>query len=1099
MDEHAPGHTTDLAGTVSCLKELATRLWPEPAALTRGPLLEPRVTEALERVERLLPVPFDDLDASLVAGVVWWLRYNALGSKDLGAEAMMTMEMRLGAVAVRAPDRIHPEIAVHFVHRAPACCVTLRLLDALEHHPEDSERMLDAALETSRLLDTGPPWRCHSHAAHLSHRARAHGARFDRHGHTEDLTELVRLARDADALVLAADPSHLAVRHVYAQALVGGLRLGKPVTDLDRAIEVGDEILAAAGDRHPHLGPFHLDQARARRLRTEWRGTPEDLEAAIHHYRQAVAVMTANPHPDLVQAMSTLGHCLRVRYERLGHRADLDEAVTVIENARRLPTTHPAAGGLVHAHLAVARYSRYVRTRDPADVDGAVTASEAALRSLDPGSPEEAGIRADHARFLQVRAELGGDPAQEDAALTAADDTLAALARIGLDESIPAPAALAHLVRCDTLRARAARTGSAADAAEALAAARTALDHVRPDAAAHAAAHLAVADAHLLLAGIAESAGRDGAPDRAEAAAALRAAAAHDRAPAPLVAAARAAIGRNAARRGLWAEAADAYAQAVEHLLRIAPAALRRADREHRLTALRGLASDALACCLNADRVTEGVLLFERGRGVVLRQALDGRADLAEVDTLAPHLAARLRTLRRALAETETPDAPPADATGDRRTPARPAPGVLLDEPDLPEDPVHLRQWIEARIAQTITRIRTEAALPGFLAPPDLDTLAAATGPTGAAVVVNVSEFRSDAVLLRAGRPPEVVPLPLLTPGFVDDRTALLTASLDAALDPDTPEDPAAEAAIHGILADLWDAAAGPVLDALGHHTPADGPLTDRPRVWWCPAGALTTLPLHAAGHHDTRFGEAPLTVPDRVVSSYTPTLDSLVRAPARPRPDAGPARTLVVATATARGVPADAPHPDTEREAETVAALAPGPVDRLIGPDATRDRVEAALTGAGRVHFACHADTDPADPAAGRLRLADHATRPFDVTAISTLRPTDAEFAFLAACSTAAPGRRNPDEAVHLASGFRLAGFRQVVGTLWPLLGEPALPVVRRVHGAVAAEGPGVAAAALYEAVLDLRWNLPDRPSVWATHLHVGGLEPAAPRKETP
>jgi hypothetical protein len=46
----------------------------------------------------------------------------------------------------------------------------------------------------------------------------------------------------------------------------------------------------------------------------------------------------------------------------------------------------------------------------------------------------------------------------------------------------------------------------------------------------------------------------------------------------------------------------------------------------------------------------------------------------------------------------------------------------------------------------------------------------------------------------------------------------------------------------------------------------------DRPRVWWCPTGCFAHLPIHAAGADDKWCS-------DYVVSSYTPTISSLIGA----------------------------------------------------------------------------------------------------------------------------------------------------------------------------------------------------------------------------
>lgn len=48
------------------------------------------------------------------------------------------------------------------------------------------------------------------------------------------------------------------------------------------------------------------------------------------------------------------------------------------------------------------------------------------------------------------------------------------------------------------------------------------------------------------------------------------------------------------------------------------------------------------------------------------------------------------------------------------------------------------------------------------------------------------------------------------------------------------------------------------------------------PHVTWCPTGPLAFLPLHAAGVYSKE--DTPENVMDFVVSSYTPTLEALLR-----------------------------------------------------------------------------------------------------------------------------------------------------------------------------------------------------------------------------
>jgi len=150
---------------------------------------------------------------------------------------------------------------------------------------------------------------------------------------------------------------------------------------------------------------------------------------------------------------------------------------------------------------------------------------------------------------------------------------------------------------------------------------------------------------------------------------------------------------------------------------------------------------------------------------------------------------------------------------------------------------------------------------------------------------------------------------------------------------------------------------------------------------------------------------------------------------------------------------------------------------------------VLAALPAARWAHFACHGSSDLTNPSASYLLLTDHRQRPLTVVDVARLRLDNAELAFLSACSTARPGGQLADEAIHLASAFQLAGYRQVIGTLWPIGDQDAVDLARDVYTALAGTGAGSvdAAAALHTATRRLRNRWWDRPSVWASHIHSG------------
>jgi CHAT domain-containing protein len=227
----------------------------------------------------------------------------------------------------------------------------------------------------------------------------------------------------------------------------------------------------------------------------------------------------------------------------------------------------------------------------------------------------------------------------------------------------------------------------------------------------------------------------------------------------------------------------------------------------------------------------------------------------------------------------------------------------------------------------------------------------------------------------------------------------------------------------------------------------------------------------------------------DRVVSSYTPTIRALTHARRRGPTGGGDGRAglgggRVVAVAMPH-TPGATDLPGAEIEAAGLRRRFGDRVTVLTGAAATHDAVARELPGARWVHFACHGSADPADPSASRLLLADHEKRPLSVVDVARLRLDDAELAFLSACSTARPGQRLADEAIHLASAFQLAGYRHVVATLWPIDDGTAVAVADDIYTSIA--GTGDVAGAVHTASRRLRNRRADKPSTWASHIHSG------------
>ncbi|MFD0635671.1 CHAT domain-containing protein [Catenulispora yoronensis] len=309
--------------------------------------------------------------------------------------------------------------------------------------------------------------------------------------------------------------------------------------------------------------------------------------------------------------------------------------------------------------------------------------------------------------------------------------------------------------------------------------------------------------------------------------------------------------------------------------------------------------------------------------------------------------------------------------------------------------------------------------------------------------------------------------------------------------DADAEDRAAAQKGIAEILRWLWDAAVSDILSALGFVDPlpeADSDASATRRLWWCPVGGLAFLPLHAAGHHQDLTGDDPgvranpRTAFDRVVSSYTPTLQSLAFARSHV-PDPALRGTVAIAVTDAEGMPL----PSADAEAAAIEATLPA-VRVLTEP--TRDEVIAALPDYLTAHFACHGVAF-ADPGASRLILADHQDRPLTVADLQGLR-LSAGLAYLSACETSLSSVELVDEAVHLTGAFHLAGYRHVIGTLWPIgtfaSQRLAADFYRRLAPdqaePLALDGT---ARALHSALRALRSKFPGVPSAWAAHVHIG------------
>ncbi|MFF2328467.1 MULTISPECIES: CHAT domain-containing protein [unclassified Streptomyces] len=459
-------------------------------------------------------------------------------------------------------------------------------------------------------------------------------------------------------------------------------------------------------------------------------------------------------------------------------------------------------------------------------------------------------------------------------------------------------------------------------------------------------------------------------------------------------------------------------------------------------------------CAVRGPRIEAAVALHERGRGLLLARRLESRTDLGALAEAHPDLASRFTQLTGQLEEGV------GSGSGRARLTARRA---------------------SEELDRLIERIRTEPEFEDFLAPlpPDRLRRLASEGPV---VVLNHALNLSSIAFVVT---PEGATALLLdaTAQEVTDAARQFGEAIESIYARGSRRPPpsqliAARDTIHRLLGWTWHAVVEPVLD----HLRRDGcvrPDAAPPRIWWVPTGPFTSLPLHAAQclSGDCENGRCGSAL-DTVVSSYIPGFQTLAHARSRAagRQGSGAEHALIVSES-------DEVLPGAVAAAHLTADALAHP-NLLVGDAATRTDVLTALESSQWVQFGCHAHSSPDEPSGSWIQLPTGEA--LSVVDICRIRPESTRLAVLTACGTARTSTRLTDEAVHVSSAFLLAGYPEVVGTLWEVESTRIGAFLRAFYNRAPADGP-TAAHALHHAVRELRDLAPDRPYEWAAYIHAG------------
>ncbi|KAF8598597.1 hypothetical protein BDV93DRAFT_561201 [Ceratobasidium sp. AG-I] len=349
------------------------------------------------------------------------------------------------------------------------------------------------------------------------------------------------------------------------------------------------------------------------------------------------------------------------------------------------------------------------------------------------------------------------------------------------------------------------------------------------------------------------------------------------------------------------------------------------------------------------------------------------------------------------------------------------------------------------RLAETWQSLLRQArSLPGFelfLCPQKAPKLMR-TAQSGPVVMINVHQSRCDALLLRPGsKEVSHIPLTFSYEKSLHSRVRVehLVRSRNQVNRRPSFDHPEPKDMFSDTMLVLWIDIVKPVIDFLGYtRAPSSGELPHITCALLSPSPSTEFYGLLAVGQKST------------------PGMRSL---------------------------------PGTDIELTHIQDKARGHVvTRIDGDRATPEAVLAGMESHSWVHLACHAKQNLANPMQSAFYL--HGGM-LDMAAITQKQLRNADLAFLSACQTATGDEKLSEEAVHLAAGMLIAGYRGVIAAMWSIEDEDAPLIAEKVYEYLLEGGkPDArrAAVAVHKATTCLREKVGVKAfSKWVPYIHIG------------
>ncbi|KZV66560.1 hypothetical protein PENSPDRAFT_636771 [Peniophora sp. CONT] len=1078
------GNREDADDAISCLQSAIPLAMEEDAEF--APLYLNNLSNALRtRFERLGDM--SDLSASITfaskavelcdddssflnnLGLAFFTRFRRLGDgEDLEAAALYLRR----AVDLAAGDEVYKP---HYMHTLGTV-----LLKCYEHFNRTND--LDKCIELLRQAVPLTNEHAIHHSALLSNLGDALCTRFEIQDDANDLLIAIESHRAAVACTLDDNPDKVGWLNNLAHALGVSFMRGGSTRDVEEALTSYRKAISLTDEDDARLPVYLGNLAATLSAYAEVSGKVEDLDESITLFQTALQRAPVD-HADRPTWLDALGMALLTRHREVQDTEDLEMSIMALRSSVEFTaSTHSRKAKRMH-NLTTALFSRFERSQDATDINNAIALlHDARALTADEAITDQATYLSTLGLAYQSRSEHLGIPDDIENALMYLEQ---AVERTPEDHADKAGwlsnLALTLIFRYD----RAGR--DLKDIARAI-------DLLTRTAALTPGAHAKQAIwQHNIALALQRRYEHQGSREDFDASCA-----AYERAVNHVESSAF--VRLHAAL--YWAElcssqgpaaALPAYSHVISLIPSVAWLGQKIGARYEQLPRIGTAVSGAAAASIAVGDMRRALEWLDQGRSVVWSQLLALRSPVDELRGQAPDLAEQLEDVARAL-----------ESAG-----AASRAGITAGEAGIALHPLTMSGEAQrhSKLAREYERLlQLVRDLPGFerfLRPKDAKELmlAAKDGPV---VIINVHDSRSDALAVCPSGELIHISLPGLNTRLAGSMRERLNAYLSAVgvcerafvLANDTPS-------THGlgtqgrirkrlpvferVLGTLWICVVQPILSAL-EDILWDAALTRLPHVTWCTTGALAYLPLHAAGLYS---GKETMNTSDFVVSSYTPSLSTLVEARRRSLGRIA-STTLPSLLAVAQpNTPHQTPLPGTLNELRLLREQFHDDITVVSASEATVSSVLQGMAAHSWVHLACHGMQMPLSPTESAFALHDGH---LSIAELMRTALPQAQFAFLSACQTATGDASLPDENVHLAAAMLAVGYGSVVGTSWSI-GDEDAPVVadafyeRLLEDTKSEAGGRLSAAhALHSAVEQLREKIGERNFTrWVPFVHFG------------